>query len=52
MLGYVGVLAETLTRLADVVDVLAGYAIKPAPRDRLAVEVLPHTMPDRLLLNS
>ena len=51
VLGYVEALAETLTRLADGVDVLAGYAIEPAPGNRLAIQVLPHTTFDRLLLN-
>ena len=51
MLKYVPALIETLSRLHAGSDVLAGYDFDPAPDDRLAIQVFPHGMFDRLLLN-
>src|SRR5262245_35848510 len=49
--GYVQALQDTLKRLADGTDVLAGYQVTQAPGDRLAVQVLPHHTFDKLLLH-
>src|SRR4051812_1465436 len=51
VLGYVPALVETLSRLEAGTDVLAGYDVATAPGDRLAIEVLPHHVFDRLLLS-
>ncbi len=51
LLEYVPALAETLSRLHTGSDVLGGYDIESAPGDRLAIQVLPHDVFDRLLLN-
>jgi acyl-CoA reductase-like NAD-dependent aldehyde dehydrogenase len=51
VLTYVHALAETLRRLDRGEDVLAGFDTHPVTGDRVAVEVLPHTTFDRLLLN-
>jgi acyl-CoA reductase-like NAD-dependent aldehyde dehydrogenase len=51
LLGYIEALADTLDRLDRGTDLLAGYAVKQAPGDRLSIQVLPHNAFDRLLLN-
>ena len=51
VLEYVPALSETLAHLEAGTDVLEGYEIDEAPGDRLALQVLPHGMFDRLLLN-
>jgi acyl-CoA reductase-like NAD-dependent aldehyde dehydrogenase len=51
VLTYVPALAETLRRLERGDDVLSGFPTRTAPGDRVAVQVLPHTIYDRLLLN-
>jgi aldehyde dehydrogenase (NAD(P)+) len=44
-------LRQTVVRLAAGHDALAGFHTRPVPGDRLAVQVLPHSTYDRLLLN-
>ncbi len=51
LIAYAQALQETLQRLAQESDVLAGYRFGTAPGDRVAVHVLPHHAFDRLLLN-
>ncbi|MEU2654528.1 aldehyde dehydrogenase family protein [Streptomyces sp. NPDC007325] len=51
VLTYVQALQETLRRLAEGVDILAGTRITPAPGGRLAVQVLPYDTYDKLLMN-
>ena len=51
VLGYAEALAETLARLAQGRDLLAGYPVGTAPGGRVAVDVLPHNVFDRLLLS-
>ena len=51
VLGYARALADTLARLEKGEDPLSGFATRPAPGGRTAVEVLPHGIHDRLLLN-
>ncbi|WP_182376252.1 aldehyde dehydrogenase family protein [Nocardioides sp. WS12] len=51
VLSYVGALAATIQQLDAGGDVLAGFQYRTAPGDRLAVQVLPHSTFDRLLLN-
>ncbi|WP_329452310.1 aldehyde dehydrogenase family protein [Streptomyces sp. NBC_01724] len=51
VLGYTDALADTLVRIADGRDLLAGYPVGTAPGGRVAVDVLPHTVFDRLLLS-
>src|SRR5262245_59335996 len=51
LVGYAQALQETLGRLAEGTDVLAGYGVSDAPGDRLAVQVLPHHTFDKLLLS-
>ncbi|TYL46059.1 aldehyde dehydrogenase [Nocardioides sp. BGMRC 2183] len=51
VLTYVPALAETVRRLDRGDDVLAGFRTHPAPGDRVAVDVLPHSTYDKLLLN-
>lgn len=51
VIGYAHALQDTLKRVADGAEVLAGYNISSAPGDRLAVQVLPHHTFDKLLLN-
>ncbi|MFF6902752.1 aldehyde dehydrogenase family protein [Streptomyces hydrogenans] len=51
VLTYVQALQETLRRLDEGVDVLAGTRITPAPGARLAVQVLPYDTYDKLLMN-
>ncbi len=49
--SYLGALQQTLERLEHGEDPLAGFPTRQAPGGRLAIEVLPHTVYDRLLLN-
>jgi acyl-CoA reductase-like NAD-dependent aldehyde dehydrogenase len=51
MLSYVDALRKSLEALDRGADVLDGVTVQPAPGDRLAVQVLPFTRFDRLLLN-
>ncbi|MFC7831070.1 aldehyde dehydrogenase family protein [Streptomyces sp. NPDC057375] len=51
LIGYAQALQETLQRLAEGAEVLAGYRVGPAPGGRLTVQVLPHHTFDKLLLN-
>ncbi|MFE3580113.1 aldehyde dehydrogenase family protein [Streptomyces vinaceus] len=51
VLTYIQALQETLRRLDEGCDVLAGTRITPAPAGRLAVQVLPYDTYDKLLLN-
>ncbi len=51
VLSYTGALLETIKRLAAGEDVLGGYAIVPAPGDRVAVQVSPHGLYDKLLFS-
>ncbi|MEU7905008.1 aldehyde dehydrogenase family protein [Actinoplanes sp. NPDC049118] len=51
VLGYTPALAETLTRLEQGRDLLDGFRFGAAPGDRVAVDVLPHHVYDRLLLS-
>ncbi|MER6464552.1 aldehyde dehydrogenase family protein [Streptomyces sp. NPDC001288] len=51
VLTYIRALQETLRRLDEKTDVLAGIRIAPAPGGRLAVRALPYDVFDRLLLN-
>ena len=51
VLGYTHALADTLDRLAEGRDVLAGHRMRGAPGARLAIDVLPHNVFDKLLLN-
>jgi acyl-CoA reductase-like NAD-dependent aldehyde dehydrogenase len=51
VLEYVPALSETLAHLEAGTDVLDGYEIDTAPGGRLALQVLPHGVFDRLLLN-
>ncbi|MEU9294398.1 aldehyde dehydrogenase family protein [Streptomyces sp. NPDC048266] len=51
VLTYLQALQETLRRLADGADVLAGTRITPAPGGRLAVQVLPYDPYDKLLMS-
>ncbi|KRA32859.1 aldehyde dehydrogenase [Nocardioides sp. Root614] len=50
-LSYLEPLRTTLERLDAGKDPLSGFRTRPAPGDRLAIQVLPHTTYDRLLLN-
>ncbi|MEI7056661.1 aldehyde dehydrogenase family protein [Nocardioides sp. CCNWLW239] len=51
VLTYVPALAETLRRLQQGTDVLAGFHTRTVGTDQLAIDVLPHSIYDRLLLN-
>ncbi|MEV4414385.1 aldehyde dehydrogenase family protein [Catellatospora sp. NPDC049609] len=51
VLGYVDALADTLARLEQGRDLLAGCRIGAAPGGRVSIDVLPHTAFDRLLLS-
>lgn len=51
MLTYLQALQDTLRRLAEGTDVLAGTGINSAPGGRLAVQVQPYDIFDKLLLN-
>ncbi|GGR77270.1 putative aldehyde dehydrogenase [Micromonospora fulviviridis] len=51
VLGYMPALAETLTRLEQGRDLLAGCPIGAAPGGRVTVGVLPYNVFDRLLLS-
>ncbi|MBV1856382.1 aldehyde dehydrogenase family protein [Catellatospora tritici] len=51
VLGYAEALADSLARMAEGRDLLAGYPVGTAPGDRIAIDVLPHNMFDRLLLS-
>ncbi|WP_329407860.1 aldehyde dehydrogenase family protein [Nocardia vinacea] len=51
VIGYCQAVQDTLVRLAVGSDVLAGYPVRPAPGDRLAVQVLPHGAFDKLILS-
>ncbi|RZU53756.1 acyl-CoA reductase-like NAD-dependent aldehyde dehydrogenase [Krasilnikovia cinnamomea] len=51
VLGYLPALADTLVRLEQGRDLLDGYRVGAAPGDRVAVNVLPHHVYDRLLLS-
>src|SRR5260370_15806111 len=51
VLQYTTALGQTLDRIAQGEDVLAGYKITRAPGGRVAVRVLPHGTYDRLLLS-
>lgn len=51
LLTAVGALSASLAALESGASPVDGYRISPAPGDRLAVQVLPHTIFDRLLLN-
>lgn len=51
VLGYAEALADTLGRLADGRGLLAGYPVGTAPGGRVAIDVLPHNVFDRLLLS-
>src|SRR5664279_2410765 len=49
--GYADALASSLERLERGDDLLQGFPTRQAPGGRLAIEVLPHGVYDRLLLN-
>ncbi|MEY9968369.1 acyl-CoA reductase-like NAD-dependent aldehyde dehydrogenase [Streptacidiphilus sp. MAP12-16] len=51
VLGYAEALADTLGRLADGRGLLAGYPVRTAPGGRVAVDVLPQNVFERLLLS-
>ncbi|BFU43843.1 aldehyde dehydrogenase family protein [Krasilnikovia sp. MM14-A1004] len=51
VLGYTGALADTMVNLEKGRDLLAGYPVGGAPGGRVAVDVLPHDVFDRLLLS-
>jgi acyl-CoA reductase-like NAD-dependent aldehyde dehydrogenase len=51
VLGYVHPLRQTLEQVEEGRDVLAGFKTRSALGGRIAIEVLPHTPFDRLLLN-
>jgi acyl-CoA reductase-like NAD-dependent aldehyde dehydrogenase len=51
VLSYTGALLETINRLAEGKDVLAGYTFGRAPGDRVAVRVSPHGLYDTLLFS-
>lgn len=51
VISYAQALQETLHRVAEGSDVLAGCSVRPAPGGRLAVDVLPHDLFDRILLS-
>ncbi|RZU76823.1 acyl-CoA reductase-like NAD-dependent aldehyde dehydrogenase [Micromonospora kangleipakensis] len=51
VLGYAEALADSLARLAEGRNLLAGYPVGTAPGGRVAIDVLPHHMFDRLLLS-
>ena len=51
LLGAVEALAETLESIERGRSPVDGYTFVAAPDDRVAVEVLPHTVFDRLILN-
>ncbi|HSV39301.1 MAG TPA: aldehyde dehydrogenase family protein [Nocardioidaceae bacterium] len=51
VLGYVPALAKTLELVEGQQDVLAGFKTRNALGGRVAIEVLPHSHFDRLLLN-
>lgn len=50
-LHYAGHLAQSVARLEQGVSPTEGFAIRPVPGDRVAVDVLPHSVWDRLLLS-
>ncbi|GAA4804442.1 aldehyde dehydrogenase family protein [Nocardioides caeni] len=50
-LYYAGHLAQTLVRMEQGGAPTDGFDIRPVPGDRVAVEVLPHSVWDRLLLS-
>jgi hypothetical protein len=51
ILAYTEALADTLGRLEQGRDLLAGYRVGSAPGGRVAVDVFPHNVFDRLLLS-
>lgn len=51
VLSYVDALVKSLAVLEQDGDPLAGFPVRPAPGERTAIQVLPHTGYDRLLLN-
>lgn len=51
VLGYAEALADTLARREEGRDLLAGCPVGTAPGGRLAIDVLPHNVFDRLLLS-
>ncbi|WP_028660838.1 aldehyde dehydrogenase family protein [Nocardioides insulae] len=51
VLTFVPALAETLRRLDAGKDVLSGFHTRTVGEDQVAVDVLPHNLYDRLLLN-
>ena len=51
VLGYAEALADTLARMTEGRDLLAGYPVGAAPGGRVAIDVLPHNVFDRLLLS-
>jgi acyl-CoA reductase-like NAD-dependent aldehyde dehydrogenase len=51
VLAYTDALADTLGRLEQGRDLLGGCPIGTAPGDRVAIDVLPHNVFDRLLLS-
>ncbi|MBV1855172.1 aldehyde dehydrogenase family protein [Catellatospora tritici] len=51
VLGYAHALADTMARLEQGRDLLAGRRVGTAPGGRVAVDVLPHDVFDRLLLS-
>ncbi|WP_351232398.1 aldehyde dehydrogenase family protein [Streptomyces sp. NPDC002133] len=51
VINYAQALADTLRLLDQGSDPLAGYGIKTAPGGRTRIEVLPHGIFDKLLLN-
>lgn len=51
LLTGIAALTESLTRLGEGRSPADGYRLAPAPGNRTAIQVLPHTHFDRLLLN-
>ncbi|WP_433677688.1 aldehyde dehydrogenase family protein [Nocardia sp. CA-119907] len=51
LIGYAQALQTSLLRLVEGSSILDGYRLGTAPGGRLTVQVLPHGMFDRLLLN-
>lgn len=51
VLSYVPALAETLRRLEGGKDVLDGFSTRTVGEAQVAIDVLPHSIYDRLLLN-
>ncbi|TYL50002.1 aldehyde dehydrogenase family protein [Nocardioides sp. BGMRC 2183] len=50
-ISYAGHLAHTLARMEAGSSPVDGFEVRPVPGDRVAVDVLPHSLWDRLLLS-